>query len=218
VASSGTLALKDNGDTFNIDSSSYHAVSAALVDFPLNMTTLEYTSNNYYWIQQRYVYQLGGVFLYQDDGATNRVSPLISIVKSANNSVVINIVPVKLVGGGSIGGNGPVRVDTRQRIRPNYNISQNYYLRNTWVNLSIDTADNSTASAWRTVFSDIVTREQLDSSAYTLASVWNPASKRTTVYINVTGSNPSKTWRAVSLYVRPAEFYVAFNNIASGAV
>jgi hypothetical protein len=38
------------------------------------------------------------------------------------------------------------------------------------------------------------------------------------VYINVTGSNPSKTWRAVSLYVRPAEFYVAFNNIASVAV
>ena len=215
VASYATLSINSTGDTFDIDSSSSHAYKTALVDFPLNITSLDYRSNNNYWIQQRYSYQLGGVFLSQDDGATNRISPLISIVNSVNKSVVVNVVPVQIFGNGSIGGNNPVRVDTRQRMLPNYNISSSQYLDNTWVNLSVSTADNATAAMWLTLFKDIAVREQLVSSAYTAGSVWVPVSKRTTVFIYINGSNPDPQLRRVSLYVRRADFDVTLNGIAS---
>jgi hypothetical protein len=217
VASSATLSVLNTSDTFDIDSSSYRGSSADKGEFPLNATGLEYRSGNKYWIQQRYVYQYGGVFLYQDDGATARISPLISIVKAANNSVIVQVVPVQIVGGGSMGGNGPVRVDTRQ-VSPGtkYNISSDPYFTNTWVNLSVTTADNFTASMWQNLFTDIVVREELDSAAYSIQRVYSPSSKRTTVFIRITGTNPSPAIKAVSLYVTRADFYVTFNNIASG--
>jgi hypothetical protein len=210
--------INRTGDTFDIDSSSYHAYRTALVDFPINITSLEYRSNNMYWIQQRYSYQLGGVFLAQDDGITNRISPLISIANSANKSVVVNIAPVQVVGGGSMSGNGPVRVDSRQRTLPKYNISTDPFLQNLWVNLSFSSSDNATAAMWLNIFKDIALREQLDSSAYTTGSAWNSGSKRTTVFINATGTNPDPQWKDVSLYVQRTEYYVTFNNIASGLV
>ena len=218
VSSTATLAINTTGDSFDIDSSSYHSNKAALADFPINITSLEYRSNNNYGIQQRYSYQLGGVFLSQDDGITNRISPLISITSSANNSVVVHIVPVQLVGGGSLSGNGPAQVNTRQRILPKYNISTDPYLANTWVSLSFTSADNQTAAMWLNIFKDMAIREQLSASAYTTGSVWNPVSKRTTVIINITGTNPDPNWKDVSLYVKRSEFYVALNNIAPESV
>ncbi|MDP3395128.1 MAG: hypothetical protein Q8S57_00440 [Methanoregula sp.] len=209
VSSSATLSINTTGDTFDISSSKYKNSAGDKGEFPINITSLEYRSNNHYWIQQRYSYQLGGVFLTQDDGVTNRISPLISISNSAGNSIVVNVAPVQVVGGGSLSGNGPARVDTRLRILPKYNISTDPYVSNTWVNLSFSSSNNETAAMWLNIFKDIVIREQIDSSAYKTGSAWNTGSKRTTVFINITRST-------VYLYVQRAEFYVALNNIASG--
>ncbi|MDO9036074.1 MAG: hypothetical protein Q7U51_12840 [Methanoregula sp.] len=217
VSSSATLSINTTGDTFDIDSSSYHSSPDKKGEFPLNITALEYRSNNYYWIQQQYSYQLGGVFLTQDDGITNRISPLISFTNVANNSVVVNIAPVQIVGGGSLSGNGPARVDTRMRILPKYNISDSKYVPNTWVNLSVTSADYTTATMWLNIFKDIALRSQLDSSAYITGSVNNTVTEKTTVYIYIRGTNSDPNWNDVSLYVQRAEFYVALNNIASGA-
>lgn len=216
VSSTAILALNTTGDTFDIDSSSYHSSRTALLDFPINITSLEYRSSNNYWIQQRYSYQLGGVFLSQDEGTTSRIPPLITMANAPNNSVVVNIAPVQVVGGGSLSGNGPARVDTRQRILPQYNISTGPYIANTWVNLSVTSADSKTAAMWRNLFTNIALSAKLDSAAYSTGSVWDPVSKRTTVYIYITGTNPDPNWNDVTLYVQRAEFYVALNNIASG--
>ena len=205
ASSSATIAINNTGDAFNIDSSSYHNSSGNKGEFPINITSLEYSSNNYYWIQQKYSYQLGGVFLSQDNGVTNRISPLISFTKSGSNSVVVNIAPVQIVGGGSLGGNGPARVDTRLRILPKYNISTDPYVNNTWVNISVTSTNYATAKMWLNIFNDTAIRENLP--AYKSGIL--PAGSKTTAYINITGS-------PVSLYVQRAEFYVALNNIASG--
>ncbi len=216
VSSTATLAINTTGDTFDIDSSSYHSYRMALVDFPINITSLEYRSGNNYWIQQRYSYQLGGVFLSQDEGTTSRIPPLITMVNAPNNSVVVNIAPVQVVGGGSLSGNGPARVDTRQRILPQYNISTSPYIANTWVNLSVTSADSKTAAMWRNLFTNIALGAKLDSAAYSTGTIWDPVSKRTTAFIYITGTNPDPNWNDVTLYVQRAEFYVALNNIASG--
>ncbi|MFA4875981.1 MAG: hypothetical protein WC586_01080 [Methanoregula sp.] len=215
VSSYATITVNNTMDTFDIDSSSYHPVRSTLVDFPMNITTFEYTSHNNYWIEQKYSYQLGGVFLTQPDGIANRISPLISVANIANNSVVVNVAPVQLVGGGSLSGNGPARVDTRERTRPKFNISTDPYISNTWVNLSVTSSDPAIAGVWLNVFNDIKIREQLGSSA-TTGTIYSPATQKTTAYMYITGSNPDPNWKDVSLYVQRAEFYVALNNIASG--
>ncbi|MFA4861175.1 hypothetical protein [Methanoregula sp.] len=219
VSSYATISVNKTGDTFDIDSSSYHAYKSALVDFPINITSLEYSSHNNYWIQQRYSYQLGGVFLQQDDGITNRISPLISISTAAENSnktFVVNIAPVQVVGGGTLSGNGPTRVDTRERILPKYNISTDPYISNTWVNLSVTCTDPATAAMWADVFNDIAVRNQIDPLAYKTGTLYNTSQKTTTAYLSITGTNPNPAWKDVSLYVQRAEFYVALENIASG--
>jgi hypothetical protein len=220
VSSPATISINTTGDTFSIDSSSYHGSVGDKGEFPLNITAFEYRSSNNYWIQQKYSYQLGGVFLSQDDGITNRITPLISItnaVEHSNKSYVVNIAPVQVVGGGSLSGNGPARVDTRERTLPKYNISTDPYIANTWVNISVTSADNATAAMWLNLFKDLALREQLDSSAYITGSGgWSPASKRTTSFIYIKGTNADPNWKDVSLYVKRAEFYVALNNIASG--
>ena len=144
-----------------------------ITEFPMNIPVLQYSSNNNYWIQQNYYYQFGGVFLSQSDGVTNLISPLISFTNSANNSVVVNIVPVQVIGGGSMSGNGPVRVDTRQRILPTYNISTDYYLQNTWVNLSFTSSNNATAATWLKIFNATAARGNLDGNARRTGSIWN---------------------------------------------
>ncbi len=131
VASPATLSVRDTGDSFDIDSSSYHGSPADMGEFPMNITSLDYSSANNYFIQQRYSYALGGIFLSQPDGVTNRVPPLISLQRSANNSVIVTVVPVKISGGGTIGGIGPVRIDTRFRTLAPYNISMGSYQPNT---------------------------------------------------------------------------------------
>lgn len=216
ASSSATIAINNTGDTFNIDSSkraNYTAYPNPLVpiikEFPQNITSLEYRSNNYYWIQQKYSYQLGGVFLTQDDGITYRISPLISFTKSGSNSVVVNIAPVQVVGGGGLSGNGPARVDTRLRILPKYNISTDPYVSNTWVNLSVTSKNYATAKMWLNVFNDIAIRENLVYNTDYKSGISLVGSTPATAYINITGS-------PVSLYVQRAEFYVTLNNIASG--
>ena len=209
VASSATLSIKTTGDTFDIDSSSYHNSPDNKGEFPLKITALEYRSNNYYWIQQQYSYQLGGVFLSQDDGMINRISPLISITSSSNNHTVVNIVPVQIIGNESYSSNNLVRLDTRQRILSNYNISSSSYRNNQWVNLSITTADNATAAMWLNFFKNIAVREPL--SVNKTGSSWNPSSKRATVFLYIYGPDP----QSVALYVQRAEFDVIFNTVAS---
>jgi len=206
VSSSATLSINTTGDTFDIDSNSSHAFKAALVDFPINITALEYRSKNNYWIQQRYSYQLGGVFLSQDDGVTNRILPSISFARYADDSVVVNIAPVQVVGGGSLSGNGPARVDTRMRILPRYNISTGPYVSNSWVNISVTSEDYKTAVMWLNIFNETASRGKI--SSYT-SGISSSGSQKKTAFINITGSK-------VSLYVQRAEFYVALNNIASG--
>jgi len=210
VPSFATLSIKTTGDTFNLDSSSYHSSPDNKGEFPIDITALEYRSNNYYWIPQQYSYQLGGVFLSQEDGMINRISPLISITNSSNNLIVVNVVPLQVFGNGSYSGNNLVRVDTRERIVPNYNISSAPYRNNQWVDLSITTADNATAAMWMNLFQGLVAREHIESSE--ISSVWNPASKRTTVLIKITASHPGSH---VSLYVQRADFDVIFNTVAS---
>ena len=206
-SSSATLSVVNTGDTLKVSTSTNPSGTVT----PMN--TLEYRSANNYWVQQRYYYQLGGVFLSQDDGVANRLSPSLSIVNNSDNTAAVYIVPVMVSGGGSIGGSGPVRVDSRLRPLQNPTV----YQLNSFVNISVDVADNATALMWmNAVFN--ASRERgglLNPGYYSFSVRQNPVTKRGAAYINITGPFGGTTGD-VYLTVRPAEYVVTLNTITSG--
>ena len=213
ATSSATLSLRNLGDTITINSSFTEGMPDVRAQFPLTINTVEYQSNNYYWIQQRYYYQLGGVFLSQNDGITNRVSPPFSI-SNGTTFAAVSITPVQIAGGGIIGGNGPVRIDTRMKNLTQFRISS--YPANAWVNISVNVTDLSTGTMWLNLFNGTAEREQINKGWYNSSVKENPITKRATAFINITGPSSNPAINDVSLSVTRAEYYVVFNNIASG--
>jgi hypothetical protein len=126
---------------------------------------------------------------------------------------MVSITPVQVIGGGIIGGTGPVRIDTRKKTLPEFQISDSPYRVNTWVNITLTVSDNSTWMMWLNLLNGTAEREQINRTWYT-SGIWvNPSTNRATVFINITGPPEAKV---VTLDARRAEFYVVFNNIASG--
>ena len=81
------------------------------------MGSLEYHSSNNYWITQNYIYQYGGVFLNQENGAVVKLLPSIKIesVKSVNSNfgrVTIHGVTIPSTIPSKVGGSSIVEVLT----------------------------------------------------------------------------------------------------------
>ncbi|WP_440949441.1 hypothetical protein [Methanosphaerula subterraneus] len=84
------------------------------------MGSLSYQSQNVYWIQQTYYYQMGGIFLNQSDGGSIVAAPAVAVYPIVENGTdasytipKVSIAGLNISGRGSIGGTGPLRVDTR---------------------------------------------------------------------------------------------------------
>ncbi|MGC9436052.1 MAG: hypothetical protein ACP5C4_08275 [Methanomicrobiales archaeon] len=118
--------------------------------------------DNNYFIPQSYYYQMGGIFLEQQDGTSVRVSPSLSIYRLINldpevgNTTVVNCVPIQMYRGPSAytSGQGVVRVDTRLR----YPIVQEDFPGNESVTITVQAEDEKSADAWRNIFQDAVWR------------------------------------------------------------
>ena len=85
---------------------------------------LSYETDNYYWIQQRYEYSAGGIFLEQrGEGVSVKVAPSLSIypvnrgtLEDPRVGLKLNLCLVNPTGEKAlIGGTGPLRVETRLR-------------------------------------------------------------------------------------------------------
>lgn len=63
---------------------------------PHPMGVFSYTGNNFYWIPQTYFYQMGGVFLSQSDGMTNKIVPLINLFVGPDNTAGIRISDIQI--------------------------------------------------------------------------------------------------------------------------
>ena len=210
IASSATIAVNNTGDTMWVNTSNSG-------QYVITLNTLEYQSQNNYWIQQRYYYQAGGVFLSQSDGSTYRVSPPFSFNRATTNTgtevAVVKLEPIQVIGGSTVGGNGPVRVDTYMRTPATPRTLE----PNTYVNISLNVTGNESAQMWLGLLKDTAARGAIPVSSppwYTSNAVYNPATNRGYAYINISG--PSATTNPVLLSYQSADFVVTLNNIASG--
>lgn len=206
IASSATIAVNNTGDTMWVNTSTNPN------GYAIQLNTLEYQSQNNYWIQQRYYYQTGGVFLSQTDGTTYRVSPPFSfnaVTASGNPFALVRLEPVELIGGSTIGGNGPVRIDTYMRTPATPVVLQS----NTFVNISVNVTGANAAQMWMGLFNDTATRGGMPNGPpwYTFGESYNNGNGRGYAFINITGSS-----LPVLFTYQKADYVVTLNNIASG--
>jgi len=123
--------------------------------------------DNNYFIPQTYYYQMGGIFLEQQDGTSVRVSPSLSIYRLVDQSAgttttVVRCVAITMYRGPSAytSGQGVVRLDTRLR----YPITEEESLDRGEIEITVRTDDPRSADAWRTVFRDAVWRAGFDTT------------------------------------------------------
>jgi len=113
------LSGDDLSYPFSIDKTEYgidclflHNIPEIVESGPIPMGSLEYRSNNNYWIQQNYYYQDGAVFLEQpDDGSVVKVLPSITLTKGPSGTLIVRIIDIAILSDSrSLGGTGSVEV------------------------------------------------------------------------------------------------------------
>jgi hypothetical protein len=205
-ASSAVISVQNTGDLLNI---SYSGPSGSSFN-TYRMSMLKYQSMNNYWIQQAYYYQDGGVFLTQENGSTCRVAPPISFVNNSGQTCTVTLTPITLNGAGSMGGNGPVRVDSRLKARPAPVTGQEY-----WVNTSVTVANYTAAQMWLDVFNNTRRNGGINNTLYYRAGISSPASVPGVAFMLIRGANDDIVNPDVYLAIQPAEYDVTINNIVS---
>ncbi len=206
IPSSATLSLLNTGDSMTI--TSYGPSGATSNTY--NMTILQYQSQNNYWIQQTYYYQDGGVFLNQLNGSVCRVSPPISFVNNSDQSYSVTITPITLNGVGSMGGNGPVRVDTRLKTLQ-APVQNNIY----WVNTSVSVANYTMAKVWLGLFNTTRSNGGILDSRYYNFSISSPTAVPGVAFMNITGVYNDQSHTDVNLAIQPVQYDVTLNSIVS---
>ena len=85
----------------------------SLISTPHQIGSLEYISNNNYWIQQNYIYQDGGVFLFQpqESAGVVKILPSISLTRSPSGVLIVQITDLVINSSTqSLGGTSPVEI------------------------------------------------------------------------------------------------------------
>lgn len=134
---------------------------------PNPMGSLEYRSNNYYWIQQNYYYQDGAVFLEQpDDGSVVKTMPSITLNKDdPSDTLIVRIIDVVITDptqSQSLGGTGSVEVTsfvseiTNGQIEPGTELATGIpNARN--VSITVTANSPQSALAWEGAFRQVRT-------------------------------------------------------------
>jgi len=216
IPSGGTLSVNRYYDNLTINST---GMASPVILEPMGEVAFE--SSNNYWLQQRYYYQMGGLFLSQDEGATARLSPCISLYKTKSGSeeepvycLQVNVAAIQVYGYQTMAGQGVARVDTRLREGVSHTSVEGTGASDN-VTLTIDAHDAETAALWKQVFLDAADRGGFE----------NPtASDARPVYIKTDGNRVSLICRPggtdpviqyVDLALSRASFSVALQQVVT---
>ena len=202
LSSGGSVGINQRSETITVTAGSDSEGVVTLADY--EMGSLEFQSNNMYWIDQNYYYQLGGVFLEQDSGSTVRVMPPLTIARygtDAGYTAKVDFTIIRLNGNQLISGTGPVRIDTNLN---NDGISGESYTAITNVTIAVGSDDPQTRLMWKELFLDSLARYGIPALWYTLASSDDGVSLEITgdptigVYADIIRANYTATLQTVA--------------------
>lgn len=201
TASAGSLSIRE-GDVLTIETSDRPQ------GWEIPLGALEYRSENRYWVDQTWTYQMGGVFLTQDRGTTVRLAPLFAISNSARTSASVSVTPVHVRGSGQVGGPGPIRVETRLQEMPGNHAPYGDHAPAAWVRLSIRSDNPGSTVAWARALKEAPAREGIPEEWYQVTRDGNVAS------IFIDGPDPGES-KDVRLHVQRADFYASLHGAAA---
>ncbi|MFE3845745.1 hypothetical protein ACFL1L_02655 [Thermoplasmatota archaeon] len=134
----GDLTINEDATIFTIDNT-----STPLIE----LGTIQYSSNNFYFLDQTYTYESGGIIITQDEGSIMTIKPSITMELDESNDLLINLTLINIsITGNKYSASGfgtyPIRVE--------YNgiqISENISEFVTYINVS-----SSYPDAWYLFF------------------------------------------------------------------
>lgn len=184
----------------------------------VNGTALGYTSHNYYWFQQQYYYQLGGVFLRQWDQKGGADAENVSVITAPPFSIYsqLNATQVELVAvnlradAGGFGATSPIRVETRldsDPTRPTDATGSPWPTAFSEASLTFRGTNPQAAEEWRAFFVGAAVRNGLAQNRYSDHLSGN------TAWINITGSSTLATENDVMLEVLLANYTMSLGNV-----
>jgi len=148
------------------------------------MGSLEYRARNEYWLPQTYYYQLGGVFLEQNEGNTAKVPPAITLTLT-NGIPVVKVNQILLSGSGVVEGSGPVQVTSSvSSITDTPMVSGN---NTRFLNITFRSQSVNASQMWLQAFNTSAAKAGFPTSIYTsgtsgLESFLNITSTDRTIY------------------------------------
>jgi hypothetical protein len=128
------------------------------------MGSLEYDAQNEYWIQQDYYYQMGGVYLEQDDGSSVKVPPTFTFSLS-NGIPVVKINQLLLTGSGVIEGSGPVQITSSVSQIVDTPLAAGNNTR--FVNITVRAASTQSAQMWQRALQNAADKGGFTTNLYT---------------------------------------------------
>jgi len=205
-AGSGGMVRVESGGawlTVTAQESGNEDPTILIEDLPLG--SLTYQSSNRYWVDQKWIYQGGAIFLSQDGGTTVRVGPSIAVAKRGDGNIALAVAPISLEGSDTIAGSGPVRIETRMRWSDPSSLDGTYDR----VSLTIVAEDPVTARAWERAFREVRQRAMDENVTWLPTPELLDGNKaRLTI-------RPEAGDKKVILTVYPANYTVTVHNAAS---
>ncbi|KAF1077994.1 hypothetical protein [Methanogenium sp. MK-MG] len=169
LSSGGSVGINQRNEIITVTVGSNSGGVVTLADYEAG--SLEFRSDNNYWIDQNYYYQLGGVFLEQESGSTVRVMPPLTIARYGTDggyTAKVDFTIIRLNGEQLISGMGQVRIDTNLNTN---GISGESYPEITNVTISVGSDDPQTRSMWEGLFRDSLARYGIPAPWYTLTNI-----------------------------------------------
>ncbi len=173
---------------------------------PIPLGALEYRAQNNYWIPQDYYYQMGGVFLSQNEGNVSyKLPPELSFTNDSVHdliSVNINVLSINPDNRGLIGGNSPVQVKTQ--LESIYTIpyaSGDEITGNTkhvWI--GVNTTDPKANAMWESYLDSTARTAGIPRAQYTVGRTGGES------FIEITGPYADTTHNDIRLTVTNATY------------
>lgn len=181
----------------------YQEYTAPPGETGMKLASIEYDSQNNYWIQQGYYYEMGGIFLSQYAGTTYKQPPSLYITyNSTTEDIGIKVLEIYFANNTAVvGGSTPVQLKTTflsNRVLPYAPARPNTQ----WVTLTLYSPDTNNVNAWCTAFQE---------AAYTNAGI--PTGSGMVSISNTSHSCTMKLTGNITLNVSQIEFSAMVHNI-----
>jgi len=185
---------------------------------PIPLGALEYRARNNYWIPQTYYYQMGGVFLAQNDGnITYKLPPELSFSYTNDPVITKKIVTVSINAltfdqndRGIVGGSSSIQV--KSTLNGITTLPYASGIPNTkWVRLAINTTDNQSRTMWKNYFDYTAGAAGMPPASYATGFLNNES------YILINGYDATDTWDDINVIATNATYSTSIFG-ASGVV